>query len=111
MDEIPEDVFADLFGGDEEVDLSSMEQETESDSEGLDLGNLGDEDLMSLLAGADDLADIGSMLSQSEATEIPLEELEAFDVFADGEMAAQQISADPAVEEEIQPEKKKNPGP
>jgi len=99
MDEISSDVFADLFEGEENIDLAEGLPEQPS-GEGIDLGNLGEEDLMNLLAGADDLSDIGNMLSQSEATDIPLEELDAFAAFAEGEMAVQQVSAEP-VEEEL----------
>ncbi|MBQ8518340.1 MAG: hypothetical protein IJ455_01885 [Agathobacter sp.] len=95
MDEIPVDVFEDLFGGEDGLDLAESVP-MQNESEGIDLGNLGEDDLMSLLAGTDDLADIGNMLSQSEATEIPLEEMDAFTVFAENEMSAQQISAEPA---------------
>ncbi|MBQ3558510.1 MAG: hypothetical protein IJA07_03220 [Agathobacter sp.] len=104
LDEMPVDVFADLFGGEESLDLVEQVPE-QNDSEGIDLGNLGEDDLMNLLAGADDLADIGNMLSKSEATEIPLEELDAFTIFAENEMSAQQISAEPAVED-VSDEKK-----
>ena len=98
MDEIPSDVFEDLFGGEDGLNLAEATP-VESSSEGIDLGNLGEEDLMNLLAGADDLSDIGNMLSQSEASEIPLEELDAFAAFAENEMAVQQVSAEPAEEE------------
>ena len=113
MDEIPDDMFAELFGGEsvlntvEDMPLA-MADDTASD--GIDLGNLGDDDLMNLLAGTDDLADIGNMLSQSETTEIPLDELDAFSVFAENEMSAQQISAEPVVEEEIKEKKKGKKG-
>ena len=108
MEEIPGDVFEDLFGGEDGLNLAESVPE-ETPSEGIDLGNLGEEDLMNLLAGADDLADIGNMLSQGEATEIPLDEMDAFAVFAESEMAAQQISAEPA-EEEVKTEKKAKKG-
>lgn len=91
MDDIPEDMFDALFSG----------EPMQNSSEEIDLGNLGDDDLMNLLAGTDDLADIGNMLSNGEATEIPLDELDAFSVFAESEMSAQQISAEPAIEEEL----------
>jgi len=104
MDEIPVDVFEDLFGGEDGLDLAEAVP-VQTESEGIDLGNLGEDDLMNLLAGTDDLADIGNMLSQSEATEIPLEELDAFAAFAENEMSVQQISAEPAAEE-ITEEKK-----
>ena len=113
MDEIPDDMFAELFGGESVLNTvedmpAAMADDTASD--GIDLGNLGDDDLMNLLAGTDDLADIGNMLSQSETTEIPLDELDAFSVFAENEMSAQQISAEPVVEEEIKEKKKGKKG-
>lgn len=102
MDAMPVDVFEDLFGGDDDLNMAAEVPEAMSattPSEGIDLGNLGEEDLMNLLAGADDLADIGNMLSQGEISEIPLEEMDAFTVFAESEMSAQQISADPVPED------------
>ena len=104
LEQMPVDVFEDLFGGEDGLNLAESVP-VQNDSEGIDLGNLGEDDLMNLLAGADDLADIGNMLSQSEATEIPLEELDAFTIFAENEMSAQQISAEPAVED-VSDEKK-----
>lgn len=109
MDEIPSDVFEDLFGGEDGLNLAESVP-TGNSSEGIDLGNLGEEDLMNLLAGADDLSDIGNMLSQSEATEIPLDELDAFAAFAENEMAVQQVSAEPAVEDELEATKKSKKG-
>lgn len=113
MDEIPDDMFAELFGGESVLNTvedmpAAMADDTASD--GIDLGNLGDDDLMNLLAGTDDLADIGNMLSQSETTEIPLDELDAFSVFAENEMSAQQVSAEPVAEEENKEKKKGKKG-
>ena len=113
MDEIPDDMFAELFGGESVLNTVedmpvAMADDTASD--GIDLGNLGDDDLMNLLAGAEDLADIGNMLSQSEITEIPLDELDAFSVFAENEMSAQQVSAEPVAEEENKEKKKGKKG-
>ena len=104
MDEMSSDVFADLFGDGDSVDVVETAP-VGSTSDPIDLGNLGEDDLMSLLAGTDDLADIGSMLS-GEPTEISMEELDAFSVFAEGEMSAQAVSADPAVEDEVLGNKK-----
>jgi len=104
LEQMPVDVFEDLFGGEDGLNFAESVP-VQNDSEGIDLGNLGEDDLMNLLAGADDLADIGNMLSQSEATEIPLEELDAFTIFGENEMSAQQISAEPAVED-VSDEKK-----
>lgn len=113
MDEIPDDMFAELFGGESvlnTVEDMPVAMAGDAASDGIDLGNLGDDDLMNLLAGTDDLADIGNMLSQSETTEIPLDELDAFSVFAENEMSTQQISAEPVVEEEIKEKKKGKKG-
>ena len=111
VDEIPDDVFASLFGGGDDIPLDANNSTPgASDADGIDLGNLGEEDLMSLLAGADGLEDIGSLLTKGEATEIPLEEMDAFTIFAEGEMSAQQISAEPALEDELTGKKgKKGP--
>lgn len=111
VDEIPDDVFASLFGGGDDIPLDANNSTPgASDADGIDLGNLGEEDLMSLLAGADGLEDIGNMLTKGEATEIPLEEMDAFTIFAEGEMAAHQISAEPALEDELTGKKgKKGP--
>ena len=84
------------------VDVVPMDEMSDS----IDLGNLGEDDLMSLLAGADDLADIGNMLS-GETSEFPMEEMDAFAVFAEGEMSAQAGSADPADEEDLSDKKGK----
>ena len=98
IEEISDDVFASLFG-DGELNLAEEIPMEPVASEGLDLGNLGEEDLMNLLAGTEELSDIGNMLSSGEITEIPLEELDAFAVFAENEMHTQQVSADPVIEE------------
>ena len=110
MDEMPDDVFAELFGGDNGLNLADELPASTSSSGEIDLGNLGEDDLMNLLAGADDLADIGNMLSKGEVTEISLDELDAFSVFAENEMSAQQISADPEVEESEEENKKGKKG-
>ena len=99
VETISSDVFADLFGQGEDLNLADMIPSDEASGQ-IDLSNLGEEDLMSLLAGADELSDIGNMLSNAEITEIPLDEMDAFAVFAESEMSAQAVSAEP-VEEEI----------
>lgn len=108
------DAFADFFGGEDVLNLAEeIPVAPQASSEGIDLGNLGEEDLMNLLAGEDGLSDIGNMLSQGEITEISLDELDAFTVFAENEMSAQQISADPVLEElenEAENKKKKKGG-
>lgn len=114
MDDMMGDAFTDFFGGEDVLNLADEIPVAPQDSpEGIDLGNLGEEDLMNLLAGADDLSDIGNILSQGEITEISLDELDAFTVFAENEMSAQQISADPVLEElenEADNKKKKKGG-
>ena len=62
VETISSDVFADLFGQGEDLNLADMIPTDEASGQ-IDLSNLGEEDLMSLLAGADDLSDIGNMLS------------------------------------------------
>lgn len=105
MDADPIDVFENFFGSE---DSGSVDDANPSvGSEGIDLGNLGEEDLMNLLAGTDGLEDIGNLLSNSDATELPLDEMDAFTVFAESEMSAQQISAESAIEEEIADKKGK----
>lgn len=114
MDETLGDVFTDFFGGEEGLNLADdIPVVPQSSSEGIDLSNLGDEDLMNLLAGADDLSDIGNMLSQGEITEISMEELDAFTVFAENEMPDMQVSADPVLDEivnEVDSKKNKKGG-
>ena len=106
MEEVSADVFADLFGDGDGIDLALAAAPSGANSDSIDLGNLGEDDLMSLLAGADGLEDIGNMLL-GEASEIPMEEMDAFAVFAEGEMSAQTVSADPADEEETAGKAKK----
>ena len=106
MEEVSADVFADLFGDGDGIDLALVAAPSGANSDSIDLGNLGEDDLMSLLAGADGLEDIGNMLL-GEASEIPMEEMDAFAVFAEGEMSAQTVSADPADEEETAGKAKK----
>lgn len=115
-EEIPMDVFSDLFGDDvnlaEPTPVSAApvgDFSFPDSSDSIDLSNLGESDLMNLLSGTDDLSDIGNMLSQSVTTEIPLDGLDAFSAFAENEMMAQQISADPG-EPEVEAGKKSKKG-
>ena len=101
-EENPMDIFGDLFGDGvnlaEPVEMQTApmeESEIAAGSEEIDLSNLGEVDLMNLLAGADDLSDIGDLISQSDSVEIPLDGLDAFSAFAENEMAIQQVSAEP----------------
>lgn len=89
------DVF---LGGEENADMPEIEP-VEVRSEGIDLGNLGEEDLMNLLSGADGLSDIGDLLSKSEATELSLEDMDAFEIFAEGEMAVNQTVEEAPLEQ------------
>lgn len=76
-----------LFGAsDNEPDLSVGTSVSPSDPDVVDLGQLGEEDLINLLASTDDLADIGSMLSQSDS-ELPINGEDPFAVFAESEMS------------------------
>ena len=92
MDEIPESMFDELFGEKGGLDFSDIPAEMPMDEESLDLGNLGDADLLSLLAGTEGLEDLGSMLGNGEITEISQDELDAFSLFAENEMSMQQPS-------------------
>lgn len=83
---------------DEEPDLSldlglnfGFDSPIESDlpnEEAIDLADLGEEDLISLLAGTEDLADIGALLSQNDNEQL-VESEDAFAAFASSEMSAQ----------------------
>lgn len=116
LEEIPEDVLGDLFGGEErESSIESVQTETTpvaTENDSIDLGSLGEEDLMSLLSGTDDLSDIGNMLSQNASdTDIPIDGLDAFAAFAEGEMTISDISAETIAEElEIDKKSKKRTG-
>ena len=81
------EMFSDFFGSDGM--LAATEAGTPSGTDAIDLGNLGEADLMSLLAGDDGLADIGDMLSQPESMGVSGADLDAFASFAQNEMAAQ----------------------
>ena len=70
---------------DEEPDLS--QDSGVSPAEAIDLGQLGEEDLLNLLAGSEDLSDIGALLSKSENEE-PVEAVDLFAAFAENEMEA-----------------------
>lgn len=74
----------------EEPDLSldtpfGMGVDTEEEP---DLSELGEEDLISLLAGTEDLADLGALLSQSDS-EQPIDAEDPFAAFASNEMSMQ----------------------
>ena len=107
VESLSDDMFEAFFGEEGGLNLAEPVPVESTPSDAIDLGNLGEEDLMNLLAGTDNLSDIGNMLSSGEITEIPLDELDAFAVFAENEMSAQQISAEPAQEDELDKTKKK----
>ena len=86
------DAFSDFFGSDGL--LSATESASIGASESIDLGNLGEADLMSLLAGEDGLSDIGDMLSQPESMGVSGADLDAFASFAQKEMAAQSSASE-----------------
>ncbi len=75
----------------EEIGMDESDLRTDSDSESkdeVDLSKMGDEDLISLLAGAEDLSDIGELLSQND-NDVPVEEKDSFALFAESEMSGQ----------------------
>ena len=84
------DAFADFFNTPDESMLSGISDDIPAPpppgSEVVDLSNLGEEDLMSLLAGEDAFSDLESMLSKSDSGE-PIEEIDAFAAFAENEMS------------------------
>lgn len=106
---VQDDVFASLFGeASEPTPIENIEDipVVGGGPDSLDLGNLGEEDLISLLSGADDLSDIGDMLNQTENIEIPLDGLDPFAVFAEGEMAVQNVEVPADDSEKTKKEKK-----
>lgn len=60
-----------------------------NNGEEIDLSQMGDEDLISLLAGAEDLSDIGTLLSKNDE-QVPVESEDTFAAFAANEMAGQE---------------------
>ncbi len=74
----------------EEPDLSKDYDIAPADA--IDLSQMGEEDLINLLAGTDNLADIGELLSKSDS-DIPVGEEDAFAAFAESEMAGPAESA------------------
>ena len=75
-----------MMGPMEEPDLSADSGVSPVDA--IDLSQMGEEDLISLLAGTDDLADIGALLAQND-NEVPVNAEDPFAEFAAGEMAEQ----------------------
>jgi len=64
---------------------------TDSSGDDIDLGNMGEADLLSLLSG-EEFGDIGDLLSQDESGQMPADSPDAFASFADEEMKAQASS-------------------
>lgn len=88
-------------------DLPLMEEPELNASAGqdsIDLSQMGDEDLISLLAGAEDLADIGQLFEQSESN-VPMEGEDPFATFAENEMAANEEATE-VVQQDAKPRKK-----
>jgi len=72
--------------------------------EPIDLSQMGEEDLISLLAGTDDLSDLGQLFAQND-NNLPVEGEDPFAAFAENEMAEQE-DAD-IIKQDAKPEKKK----
>ena len=72
--------------------------------EPIDLSQMGEEDLISLLAGADDLSDLGQLFAQND-NNLPVEGKDPFAAFAENEMAENEEDA--IIKQEAKPEKKK----
>lgn len=87
----------------DEPDLSIGSDMDMPSEDTIDLAELGEEDLISLLAGTEDLADIGALLSKNDS-EQPIEAEDAFAAFAASEMLVQTE----AVEDKTADSKKKN---
>ncbi len=94
-----EAMFAELFGADAVGGMSAPAPMGDS-SETIDLSNMNEADLMSLLAGDDGLSDIGNMLSGNANIDD-----DVFAAFAEGEMSVP--SADGEDEESGSKKKKK----
>ena len=84
-DSIPEDITesTDWAGMQEEPVLEPVQGN--ADDNGIDLSNMGEDDLISLLASTENLADIGDLLSKSKE-ETPIEGEDPFASFAENEM-------------------------
>lgn len=63
----------------------------------IDLSEMGEEDLISLLAQSNDLSELGDLLAKSQDAE-PITDLDEFDAFAQNEMQEQQMALDMATE-------------
>ena len=87
----------------EEPDLS-MGSDTEG-NDPIDLSQMGEEDLISLLANTEDLSDIGQLFAQND-NNLPVEGEDAFAAFAENEMADHEEDAD-IIKQGEKPVKKK----
>lgn len=63
------------------------------EAETIDLSQMGEEDLISLLAGTEDLSDIGQLFAQND-NNLPVEGEDPFAAFAENEMAEHEEDAD-----------------
>ena len=86
----------------EEPDLSS--DYNVGPTEAIDLSQMGEEDLISLLAGTEDLADIGQLFAQNDSN-IPMDGEDPFATFAEQEMTEHEEEID-IIKQEKKPAKK-----
>lgn len=110
QDEIPEEMSLAELALDALDSMEEPEHNVEYDvapADAIDLSQMGEEDLINLLAGAGDLADIGELLSKND-NDTPVESEDAFASFAEKEMAAGQEEATVEEVEDEQGNKKKN---
>ncbi len=96
-------IFGELDGF-EELPLSEIPDVAPADA--MDLSEMGDEDLINLLAGADDLSDIGDLLSGNSGA-VAMESEDAFASFAAGEIAGH---AEESHSEDVADAEVKKPG-
>lgn len=83
------------FGEDDEEEPDLSKDYDIAPADAIDLSQMEEEDLINLLAGTDDLADIGALLSKNDNA-LPVGEEDPFAVFAESEMtgAAQEPKTD-----------------
>ncbi len=105
-----DDIFGAQDGGLESLPDSLPESDfTENafqEPELIDLSEMGEEDLISLLAGTDNLSDLGDLFSQNDKN-LPVDSVDPFASFAENEMAEQEAEMD-IIRQEVKPEKKPN---
>lgn len=79
----------------EEIGMDEPDLGADTDvgpTDAIDLSQMGEEDLISLLAGTDDLSDIGALLAQND-NEVPVDGEDPFAAFAANEMSGQSEDA------------------